>query len=128
MGRKRPDQDDDLMKPYQLLTRDIGLDTITNAQQRYRFGADSSVGRALPLQGRGHRFNPCSAYQAQNRHYTPEIFVALRHDTNTAGSLLLPFFAWGRRSAWLGRQIVNLEVAGSNPVGPATFLRYLRHC
>ena len=25
----------------------------------------------------------------------------------------------GRRSAWLGRQIVNLEVAGSNPVGPA---------
>jgi hypothetical protein len=29
----------------------------------------------------------------------------------------------GRRSAWLGRQIVNLEVAGSNPVGPATFLR-----
>ena len=27
----------------------------------------------------------------------------------------------GRRSAWLGRQIVNLEVAGSNPVGPAIF-------
>lgn len=26
---------------------------------------------------------------------------------------------WGRRSARLGRQIVNLEVAGSNPVGPA---------
>ncbi len=25
----------------------------------------------------------------------------------------------GRRSARLGRQIVNLEVAGSNPVGPA---------
>ena len=24
--------------------------------------ADSSVGRALPLQGRGRRFNPCSAY------------------------------------------------------------------
>lgn len=29
----------------------------------------------------------------------------------------------GRRSAWLGRQIVNLEVAGSNPVGPAIFFR-----
>ena len=29
----------------------------------------------------------------------------------------------GRRSAWLGRQIVNLEVAGSNPVGPAIFSR-----
>ena len=25
--------------------------------------ADSSIGRALPLQGRGHRFDPCSAYQ-----------------------------------------------------------------
>ena len=25
-------------------------------------GADSSVGRALPLQGRGRRFEPCSAY------------------------------------------------------------------
>lgn len=29
----------------------------------------------------------------------------------------------GRRSAWLGRQIVNLEVAGSNPVGPAIFFK-----
>ena len=28
-------------------------------------------------------------------------------------------FLRGRRSARLGRQIVNLEVAGSNPVGPA---------
>ena len=27
--------------------------------------ADSSIGRALPLQGRGHRFDPCSAYQLE---------------------------------------------------------------
>ena len=25
-------------------------------------GADSSAGRARPLQGRGHRFDPCSAH------------------------------------------------------------------
>jgi hypothetical protein len=27
----------------------------------------------------------------------------------------------GPSFSWLGRQIVNLEVAGSNPVGPAIF-------
>ena len=41
-------------------------------------------------------------------------------------NLVIPIFRQtqtvrGRRSAWLGRQIVNLEVAGSNPVGPANF-------
>ena len=55
--------------------------------------------RALPLQGRGHRFDPCSAY----------------HDFSydfLYGAVVQP---------GLGRQIVNLEVAGSNPVGPAIF-------
>lgn len=61
-------------------------------------GRIAQLVRALPLQGRGHRFDPCSAY----------------HDVVTD-------FLRGRRSAWLGRQIVNLEVAGSNPVGPAIF-------
>lgn len=44
------------------LTRNHGLDTLRIGCQENR--ADSSVGRALPLQGRGHRFNPCSAYHA----------------------------------------------------------------
>ncbi len=35
------------------------------------------------------------------------------------GHAALPRIKRGRRSARLGRQIVNLEVAGSNPVGPA---------
>ena len=30
----------------------------------------------------------------------------------------------GPSFSWLGRQIVNLEVAGSNPVGPAIFLLF----
>ena len=49
-------------------------------------------------------------------------------DLTTHSNLVLSFrssaicrLARGRRSAWLGRQIVNLEVAGSNPVGPAIF-------
>ena len=46
------------------LTRDMGLDTIRKRSAMLQIWADSSVGRALPLQGRGHRFNPCSAYQA----------------------------------------------------------------
>ncbi len=40
---------------------------------------------------------------------------SVRHHNQKATSLR----EWGRRSARLGRQIVNLEVAGSNPVGPA---------
>ena len=89
-------------------------------------GADSSVGRALPLQGKGRRFEPCSAY-----HIVQTIHVARRACNLTgfpvqAGGLVrqynykvTPIREWGRRSARLGRQIVNLEVAGSNPVGPA---------
>ncbi|CUS31980.1 hypothetical protein COMA2_10396 [Candidatus Nitrospira nitrificans] len=45
------------------LTRNRGLDTLRSGCQENR--ADSSVGRALPLQGRGHRFNPCSAYHVK---------------------------------------------------------------
>ncbi len=105
----------------------MGLDTIRKRSAMLQIWADSSVGRALPLQGRGHRFNPCSAYQARTFDTVlPKHIVDLRDDTHTAG-LLLPFFTGGRRSAWLGRQIVNLEVAGSNPVGPATFLQCLCH-
>ena len=52
--------------------------------------------------------------------YNPEGFPGpdrglLRHHSQKATLLR----EWGRRSARLGRQIVNLEVAGSNPVGPA---------
>jgi hypothetical protein len=34
--------------------------------------ADSSIGRALPLQGRGHRFDPCSAYQKKDGELRPQ--------------------------------------------------------
>ena len=64
------------------------------------FGRIAQLVRALPLQGRGHRFDPCSAY----------------HDFSydfLYGAVVQP---------GLGRQIVNLEVAGSNPVGPAIFV------
>ena len=62
-------------------------------------GRIAQLVRALPLQGRGHRFNPCSAYHA----FPYDFFL---------GAVVQP---------GLGRQIVNLEVAGSNPVGPASF-------
>ena len=62
-------------------------------------GRIAQLVRALPLQGRGHRFDPCSAYH--------EIIYDV-----TFGAVVQP---------GLGRQIVNLEVAGSNPVGPAIF-------
>jgi hypothetical protein len=78
--------------------------------------ADSSAGRALPLQGRGHRFDPCSAYHHRVRFSLDVLSVAdgVRRDDPTFsfyGAVVQP---------GLGRQIVNLEVAGSNPVGPAT--------
>ena len=103
----------------------MGLDTIRKRSAMLQIWADSSVGRALPLQGRGHRFNPCSAYQACTFDpVLPKYIVDLEYDTILPGFYSCRFFTWGgRRSAWLGRQIVNLEVAGSNPVGPATFLR-----
>jgi hypothetical protein len=63
------------------------------------FGRIAQLVRALPLQGRGHRFDPCSAYH--------EIICDV-----IFGAVVQP---------GLGRQIVNLEVAGSNPVGPAIF-------
>ena len=63
------------------------------------FGRIAQLVRALPLQGRGHRFDPCSAYH---------VFAT----TLFSGAVVQP---------GLGRQIVNLEVAGSNPVGPAIF-------
>ena len=89
-------------------------------------GADSSVGRALPLQGKGRRFEPCSAYHISQtirrecrtcnlKGFLPEAGGPVRHRNHKA----IPLREWGRRSARLGRQIVNLEVAGSNPVGPA---------
>ena len=65
----------------------------------YLFGRIAQLVRALPLQGRGHRFDPCSAYH---------VFAT----TLFSGAVVQP---------GLGRQIVNLEVAGSNPVGPAIF-------
>ena len=63
------------------------------------FGRIAQLVRALPLQGRGHRFDPCSAYH---------VFATILY----SGAVVQP---------GLGRQIVNLEVAGSNPVGPAIF-------
>ena len=89
-------------------------------------GADSSVGRALPLQGKGRRFEPCSAYHisltihrecrtCNLKEFLPYAGGSVRHRNHKA----TPLCEWGRRSARLGRQIVNLEVAGSNPVGPA---------
>lgn len=116
------------------LTRKYGLGTLRAGCQEKR--ADSSVGRALPLQGRGHRFNPCSAYHS-------EIIGAQRQEVclprggsflhagidrrptilSCRAAVLPETDLRGRRSAWLGRQIVNLEVAGSNPVGPAIFFR-----
>ena len=62
--------------------------------------AGSSVGRALPLQGRGHGFDPCSAYHS--------IRCTLR----------------GRSSAWLERLPVTQEVASSSLVDPAIYLLY----
>ncbi len=57
--------------------------------------AGSSVGRALPLQGRGHGFDPCSAYHSPR------------------------FTLRGRSSAWLERLPVTQEVASSSLVDPA---------
>jgi hypothetical protein len=79
--------------------------------------ADSSAGRALPLQGRGHRFDPCSAYHHRVRS-SPDVFSVadgVRRDDPSC------FFYGAVVQPGLGRQIVNLEVAGSNPVGPAKF-------
>ena len=55
--------------------------------------AGSSVGRALALQARGHRFKPCSAYHLFSNG------VVVQH-----GLTRLP---------------VTQEIAGSNPVDPA---------
>ena len=88
-----------------LLTGRRGLASMQNDLQLnvdlllHLFGRIAQLVRALPLQGRGHRFDPCSAYH---------VFAT-------------PLFSGAVVQPGLGRQIVNLEVAGSNPVGPAIF-------
>ena len=60
--------------------------------------AGSSVGGALPLQGRGHGFEPRSAYHS------------------------IRYILRGRSSAWLERLPVTQEVASSSLVDPAIYL------
>ncbi len=77
----------------------MGLDTPSDelwpANRSTR--AVSSVGRAHPLQGWGHKFESCTAHQS---------IVELQGMR-------------GRSSVWLERVPVTHEVAGSSPVVPA---------
>ena len=114
-----------------LLTSRQEIVSMRNYSANLKIRADSSIGRALPLQGRGHRFDPCSAYQLNLRCVAGgngELGHLRSTDSQTAGSrlpgnaILLIFPIKGAVvQPGLGRQIVNLEVAGSNPVGPASF-------
>lgn len=55
--------------------------------------ADSSVGRALPLQGRGRRFKPCSAYH----------FRAIDKYREPTASWLSEFLDIFPRDGWVNR-------------------------